>query len=84
MSGIIDMWTCELAKLREKGQTLFPSGSSHVTVESSQADEGGPQERNSSGSSGGGTFISRVMGLKPPAVKFSEGSVSMLVQWFSP
>ncbi|KAF5178170.1 hypothetical protein FRX31_032241, partial [Thalictrum thalictroides] len=26
MSGLIDMWTSELAKLREKGETLFKSG----------------------------------------------------------
>ncbi|GLT44319.1 hypothetical protein SLA2020_182240 [Shorea laevis] len=75
MSGIIDMWTSELAKLREKGQTLFPSGSSRASVESAQV--AGPQERNSSRLAR--AFVDRFM--QP---KLSEGSVSMLVQWFSP
>ncbi|GKV24363.1 hypothetical protein SLEP1_g33983 [Rubroshorea leprosula] len=76
MSGIIDMWTSELAKLQEKGQTrLFPSGSNRARVESTQV--AGPQERNSSRLAP--AFVDRFM--QP---KLSEGSVSMIVQWFSP
>ncbi|EOX97202.1 hypothetical protein QQP08_007238 [Theobroma cacao] len=76
MSGLVDKWRTELAKLREKGQTLFSSGSSPAAasgVESGQVVQQ-QQERSSNGLMQ--VFVTRVM--------CSEGSVSMLVHCFSP
>ncbi|KAL3597285.1 hypothetical protein D5086_008922 [Populus alba] len=36
MSGLVDIWTGELAKLREKGQAVWSSGSSPTNVGSSK------------------------------------------------
>ncbi|MBA0753015.1 hypothetical protein Gogos_021900 [Gossypium gossypioides] len=36
MSALVDIWSDELAKLREKGQTLFSTGSTPTTAESGQ------------------------------------------------
>ncbi|XWS62477.1 hypothetical protein CRYUN_Cryun06bG0014600 [Craigia yunnanensis] len=80
MSALVDIWTNELAKLREKGLTLFSSGSSPITAESSQVFLS--QEKSSTEVAR--AFVSRVMRVNSPVVLCSEGSVSMLVQCFSP
>ncbi|XVE94111.1 hypothetical protein REPUB_Repub01dG0253100 [Reevesia pubescens] len=80
MSALVDIWTNELAKLREKGQTLFSSGSSLIAAESSQV----VQSQENSSTELARAFVSRVMRLNSPVVLCSEGSVSMLVQCFSP
>ncbi|OMO92172.1 hypothetical protein COLO4_17778 [Corchorus olitorius] len=76
MSGIVDKCTREFAKVREKGQALFSSGSTR-SVESGQVVQ--PQERSSNGLIQ--AFVTRVNSTLLPC---SEGSVSMLVQCFSP
>lgn len=67
MSGIVDMWTSEVAKLRQKGQTLFSSGSTTAPPEPTLVVP--PHEGSSS--------------LLCPVFKYSEASVSVIVEWFS-
>ncbi|XWS40367.1 hypothetical protein CRYUN_Cryun18bG0135100 [Craigia yunnanensis] len=85
MSGLVDKWRTELSKLREKGQSIFSSGSSPASVssvESGQVGQVQPQERSSNGLIQ--TFITRVMAVKSPLVPCSDGSISMLVHCVSP
>ncbi|OMO75268.1 hypothetical protein CCACVL1_16260 [Corchorus capsularis] len=79
MSGIVDKCTREFAKVREKGQTLFSSGSTR-SVESGQVVQ--PQERSSNGLIQ--AMVTRVKPVNSTLLPCSEGSVSMLVQCFSP
>ncbi|KAM7482556.1 hypothetical protein LguiB_007139 [Lonicera macranthoides] len=81
MSGIVDKWTSELAKLQNKGRTIFSSGSSptaqppeasHVVVHH------GAQERSLSSSLGWAQKLNWNL------VSYSEASVSMLVECVSP
>ncbi|KAL4278470.1 hypothetical protein GQ457_03G000870 [Hibiscus cannabinus] len=80
MSALVDIWTDELAKLRVKGQTLFSGGSRPVAAESGQV----AQSQNKSSIELARAFVCRFMPVKSPAVLCSEGSVSMLVECFSP
>ncbi|XVF00628.1 hypothetical protein REPUB_Repub04eG0017200 [Reevesia pubescens] len=80
MSALVDIWTNELAKLKEKGQTLFSSGSSPIATESTQVVR--PQEKSSTEVAR--AFVSRAMRVNTPIMLLSEGSVSLLVQCFSP
>lgn len=80
MSGLVDMWTSELAKLREKGQTIWPSsGSSPTNLESSKEGE----SRTGSLGKSLPTFI-RGMRVSAIVLPYSEASISMLVECFSP
>lgn len=80
MSALVDIWSNELGKLREKGQTLFSSDSSPISAESTQVV--GSQEKSSTEVAR--AFVGRVMRVSSTLVPCSEGSVSMLVQCFSP
>ncbi|MBA0766537.1 hypothetical protein Gotri_015569, partial [Gossypium trilobum] len=57
MSGVVDKWRRELTKLREKGQSIFSTGSSPASVESDQVVQS--QERSSNGLIQG--FVTQVM-----------------------
>ncbi|KAK8518622.1 hypothetical protein V6N13_018096 [Hibiscus sabdariffa] len=73
MSGFLDKWRTELTKLREKGQSIFPSH----RLESGQAVQS-PERRSVQ------AFVGRLMPLKSNRVPCSEDSISMLVHCFSP
>ncbi|KAK1559882.1 hypothetical protein Q3G72_019462 [Acer saccharum] len=81
MSGIVDTWTNEVAKLREKGRTI---GSSPGGDQSRQ-DDGITKEGNILS----GKLSSLIQDMKDKSLKVvllphSEASVSMLVDCFSP
>ncbi|KAI7979817.1 hypothetical protein LOK49_Contig239G00010 [Camellia lanceoleosa] len=77
MPGLVDKWTSELAKLRnKKDRTIFEAGSSPTTPESSQMVQA--QEKSST------NFASVMPKLNLPFLTYSEASVSMLVECFSP
>ncbi|KAK7841940.1 hypothetical protein CFP56_014647 [Quercus suber] len=75
MSGLVDMWTREMAKLREKGQTMFSNGSSLTNAESSQRVQAKDKEESSTGLF---PAFSRFTRVSSPVVLYSEASVSML------
>ena len=75
MSGLVDKWTSEMAKLREKGQTMFSNGSSLTNAESSQRVQAKEKEENSTGLV---PAFSRFMRVNSPVVLYSEASVSIL------
>ncbi|EEF43337.1 conserved hypothetical protein [Ricinus communis] len=79
MSGIVDTWTSELAKLREKGQPIW-SGGSHPTAifESNNA-----VQPTAVSSLGLFNAFGRVMRVKPLPCS-DASSLTMLVEWFSP
>lgn len=80
MSGLVDMWTTELSKLKEKeGQTIPSGGSSPIQHETSR----GSQEKDN-GSTRLAVAVGKFMQFHKPMVLYSEASVSMLVEWFSP
>ncbi|KAF5731127.1 hypothetical protein HS088_TW19G00732 [Tripterygium wilfordii] len=80
MSAIIDIWTSELAKLREKAQPISPNGSSPPNTESSQPNQVVQvKERNFAESLH--DYMSAIK-VKPPVLA-SEASISMLVNFFS-
>ncbi|KAJ6766154.1 hypothetical protein OIU79_022175 [Salix purpurea] len=70
MSGLVDIWSSELAKLRERGQTMGSSGSSPTNV------EGGLRLVKSL------PAIFRGMRFNSPALTCSEASLSMLIDCF--
>ncbi|CAA2990311.1 Hypothetical predicted protein [Olea europaea subsp. europaea] len=75
MSGLVDMWNSELAKLRNKGQ----DGS----VKTSHEKEASPDERSSTLRQS--ASLAKAMKDKVQlALKCSEASVSMLVESFCP
>lgn len=80
MSALVDIWSNELVK---------SNGSSPSAIESSQSQSQSqsqvvPSHEKKSSIEVARAFVSRVMRIKPPVVMCSEGSVSMLVQCFSP
>ncbi|KAK9291933.1 hypothetical protein L1049_019885 [Liquidambar formosana] len=81
MSGIVDMWTSEVARLREKGRTIFSSGSSPSTLESSQQQVVRAEKESLTRSFPG---LTRLTGVNSPVLLYSEASVNMLVECFSP
>ncbi|KAL9391528.1 hypothetical protein Peur_015448 [Populus x canadensis] len=76
MSGLVDIWTGELAKLREKGQAVWSSGSSPTNAESSKVV---PGEEGSLRLVKPLPASIRGMRVKSPALTYSEASLSMLV-----
>ncbi|KAF2305857.1 hypothetical protein GH714_008465 [Hevea brasiliensis] len=78
MSGLVDIWTAELAKLREKGQAIWSSKSSTTTSEPSKLarSEGANQAESLA------TLV-RGMRVKSSGLAFSEASLSMLIDCFS-
>nr|POF24602.1 hypothetical protein CFP56_77968 [Quercus suber] len=75
MSGLVDKWTSEMAKLREKGQTMFSNGSSLTNAESSQRVQTKEKEESSTGLV---PAFSRFMRVNLPVMLYSEASVSIL------
>ncbi|KAF7127846.1 hypothetical protein RHSIM_Rhsim11G0170900 [Rhododendron simsii] len=81
MSGLVDMWTEEQAKIRNKGSADIPSGSGPIPApESSQPVQ--PKERSS-------LFqwpptVTSVFPKISSPFAYSEASLTMLVQCFSP
>lgn len=78
MSGLVDMWTSELAKLKSKGEAVPSTGSAQAAAVA-RAD-------NEKTASGGGsiwwpTGFARVEKL--PALQCSESSLSMLLDCIS-
>ena len=69
------VWTSEMAKLREKGQTMFSNGSSLTNAESSQRVQAKEEEESSIGLV---PAFSRFMRVSSPVVSYSEASVSIL------
>ncbi|MBA0683153.1 hypothetical protein Goari_024827 [Gossypium aridum] len=68
MSALVDIWSDELAKLREKGQTLFSTGSTPTTAESGQVF----RSLKKGSTESAGAFVSRVTRVKSPVVLCSE------------
>lgn len=85
MSGLVDIWTTELAKLKNKGQAIFPSGSAPPSQEAAPVAAAHADEK----SSGGGSLwwptglAQALQVMKLPALQCSEASLSMLVDSFS-
>ncbi|KAJ6985433.1 hypothetical protein NC653_023400 [Populus alba x Populus x berolinensis] len=71
MSGLVDIWTSKVAKLREKGRTIWSSGLSPTNI------EGSSRVANSS------PALIRGMRVGSPALVYSEASLSMLMDCFS-
>ncbi|PON56974.1 hypothetical protein PanWU01x14_177040 [Parasponia andersonii] len=83
MSGLVDMWTTEMAKLKEKGQTLFSKGSGPSNAGSFDVVK--EKEGSSvSASNGLSSAFSRVMGANSALALCSEASISMIVECSSP
>ncbi|KAJ4716422.1 Formin-like protein [Melia azedarach] len=82
MSALIDIWTSEVDKLRQKGSTISPSGSTHVDVEANTTDN--KQEIKSFLLAGKVSAFLQEMKVHSLAFPYSEASVSMLLDCFSP
>ncbi|ESR36420.1 hypothetical protein CICLE_v10029719mg [Citrus x clementina] len=78
MSALVDIWTSELAKLREKGLTIWGTSSSS----SSQAVEAKEHSNNFPNAGEVSAFI-REMKSRSLVLPYSEASVSMLIDFFS-
>uniref|UniRef100_A0A2K1Z620 Uncharacterized protein n=1 Tax=Populus trichocarpa TaxID=3694 RepID=A0A2K1Z620_POPTR len=81
MSGLVDIWTSKVAKLREKGRPIWSSGSSPTNIGESnkvaQGEEGSLRLAKSS------PALIRGMRVSLPALVYSEASLSMLMDCFS-
>ncbi|ESR36416.1 hypothetical protein CICLE_v10029668mg [Citrus x clementina] len=94
MSALVDIWTGELAKLREKGQTIWgnDNGSSHDNIINavkssssssiSQAVEAKEHSNNFPNVGKVSAFI-REMRSRSLVLPYFEASVSMLIDFFS-
>ena len=95
MSALVDIWTGELAKLREKGQTIWgnDNGSSHHNIinvvessssssSSSQAVEAKEHSNNFLDAGKVSAFI-QAMKSHSLVLPHSEASVSMLIDFFN-
>ncbi|CAL0329201.1 unnamed protein product [Lupinus luteus] len=71
MSGLVDIWTRELSKLKEKGQ-------SPIQHETSQ----GVQEKENI-STRLAVAVDKLIKFNKPRLLYSEASLSMLVECFS-
>jgi hypothetical protein len=79
MSAVVNIWTTEVAKLEEKGQTLHSNGSSPTNhAESSHKVE--PKEEAATGLL---QAFSRFKRVNSPVVLYSEASISMLLECLS-
>ena len=82
MSALVDIWTSELAKLREKGLTIWGTSSSSSSSSSSQAVEAKEHSNNFPNAGKVSAFI-REMRSRSLVLPYSEASVSMLIDFFS-
>ncbi|CAK9150836.1 unnamed protein product [Ilex paraguariensis] len=80
MSALVDIWTSEQAKLRNKGQATVSSGSAPTSPGASQVNHE-EEERNSLGLLS--PIFAKLVRFKLPPTMYSEASVSLLVEWFS-
>ncbi|KAK1269133.1 hypothetical protein QJS04_geneDACA006570 [Acorus gramineus] len=78
MSSLVDMWTSQVAKLREKGRTMLSGGSG--SGGSDPGSEPGTPREAPLGMAG----LNQAMRAEPKAPPYSETAVSMLVECFSP
>ncbi|KDP46189.1 hypothetical protein JCGZ_10029 [Jatropha curcas] len=78
MSALVDIWTAEHAKLRQKGQTIWSTGSTPTNPESSHVvrTEEGSMVKSLA------TFV-RGIRLKSSGLAYSEASISTIVDCFS-
>nr|KYP66018.1 hypothetical protein KK1_012296 [Cajanus cajan] len=77
MSALVDIWTKEVSKLRDKDQTIY-SASAATQHESALASQ--EKDNNSSGV----PVLGKLMQFNKPRFMFSEASLSMFVQCFNP
>ncbi|KAK1315886.1 hypothetical protein QJS10_CPA05g01552 [Acorus calamus] len=75
MSSLVDMWTSQVAKLREKGRTMLSGGGGTEPG----SEPGTPREAPL-----GMAELNQAMRAEPKAPPYSETAVSMLVECFSP
>ncbi|KAJ6345918.1 hypothetical protein OIU78_008556 [Salix suchowensis] len=81
MPGIVDIWMSNLAKLREKGQAIWSSGSSPTSIgESNEVVQG---EEGSLRLAKSWAALSRGTRVNSPALVFSEASLAMLMDCLS-
>ncbi|CAA2940939.1 Hypothetical predicted protein [Olea europaea subsp. europaea] len=84
MSGIVDMWTSELAKLRNKGEAEAVSSAKpgHQREASPLSDADDRERRSTLWDT---SSLAKAVQVKlQHALQFSEASVSMLVESFCP
>lgn len=75
MSGLVDIWTNEMSKLREKEKLQIQS--IHSTA-STQHETSQPKNNTSTG------ILASTVQFFKPRLLFSEASLSMLVECFNP
>lgn len=71
MSALVDIWSRELTKIREKEQSLNSAAQPL-------------QENMDKSSSGFAVVAAKLMQFNKPRFLFSEASISMLVECFNP
>ncbi|PIA52423.1 hypothetical protein AQUCO_01000354v1 [Aquilegia coerulea] len=78
MSGLIDMWTSELAKLRQKGETMFTNGAKNPPA--------GTELKSKSIFGSSPLALSPIFHSKPAGTEviYTEATISMLMDCFSP
>ncbi|WOH13817.1 hypothetical protein DCAR_0933328 [Daucus carota subsp. sativus] len=84
MAGVVDAWTKKVQELCSKGQTLWSSGSSpdgQLASEEAQKRDSGSYEAGAGSWPTGARFL-RVN--SPAGFHYSETSVYMVVECFSP
>ncbi|KAE8008435.1 hypothetical protein FH972_004949 [Carpinus fangiana] len=80
MSAVVDIWTRELAKLREKDQSIYSDGSSPRNNNAESSLKVQAKEEGSTGLVQ--AFISRFKRANSPMLIYSDASISMLVDSF--
>lgn len=81
MSGLVDMWTSESAKAREKGRAPLEGGSSHP-VEPSR--EVGSEQPSAAAAASSSSLLAFQAKRWPTVLIYSETALSMLMECFSP
>ncbi|TKY67501.1 hypothetical protein E2542_SST10395 [Spatholobus suberectus] len=76
MSALVDLWTRDLSKLREKDQTIYSAATQHKSAQAFQE-----KDKISSGLD---VVVGKLMQFNKPRLIFSEASLSMLVECFNP
>lgn len=83
MANLVDKCKSEMAKLRQKGQTLFSNGSGDSGDANAARCSEGLQTKDGI-STGLGSAFGRVMRVNSPASLYSDASVFMIVECISP
>ncbi|WOL20677.1 hypothetical protein Cni_G29482 [Canna indica] len=83
MSNLVDMWTAEMAKLREKSRAALASPRSTEMERARELNEfsmaSEPEELSL-----GYPALSQAIRMKPPSLRMTDAAVSLLVDCFSP